>query len=105
MGREARAMVCGATCLVFPQHAANSWVAASSILWVFCFVKPEDAEAFRDRFARNCPRRLIGTHGAEDNERCLLGSIDKGHGAFRVPWGRRHHGLVEPWRGPTQSTS
>jgi len=21
---------------------------------VFCFVKPEDAEAFRDRFARNC---------------------------------------------------
>jgi hypothetical protein len=23
-------------------------------LVVFCFVKPEDAEAFRDRFARNC---------------------------------------------------
>src|SRR5216684_3077472 len=30
-------------------------------LVVFCFVKPEDAEAFRDGFARNCPRRLIGT--------------------------------------------
>jgi hypothetical protein len=30
-------------------------------LVVFRFVKPEDAEAFRDRFARNCPRRLIGT--------------------------------------------
>jgi len=30
---------------------------------VFCFVKPEDAKAFRDRFARNSlsPRRLIGT--------------------------------------------
>jgi hypothetical protein len=33
----------------FPQHAANPWGAASSILSVFCFVKPEDAEAFRDR--------------------------------------------------------
>jgi hypothetical protein len=67
MDREAWTMVCGATCLVFPQHAANPWVAASSILWVFCFVKPEDAEAFRDRFARNSlsPRRLIGTHGAK----------------------------------------
>jgi hypothetical protein len=36
-------------------------------LVVFRFVKPEDAEAFRDRFARNSlsPRRLIGTHGAK----------------------------------------
>jgi hypothetical protein len=35
--------------------------------WVFCFVKPEDAEAFRNRFARNSlsPRRSIGTHGAK----------------------------------------
>jgi hypothetical protein len=33
-------------------------------------------------------------HGAKDNERSLSGSIDKGHGAFRTPCGRRPHGLV-----------
>src|SRR6266853_4528925 len=94
MGREAWTMVCGATCLCFSSARRKSLGRGELDPAVFCFVKPEDAEAFRDRSARNCPRRLIGTHGAKDNERCLLGSIDKGHGAFRTPCGRRPHGLV-----------
>src|SRR5712691_10766845 len=66
VGRPGRWFAARHVC-VFPQHAANPWAAASSILWVFYFVKPEDAEAFRDRFARNSlsPGRLIGTLGAK----------------------------------------
>jgi len=98
-------MVCGSTCLVFPQHAANSWVAASSILWVFCFVKPEDAEAFRDRFARNCPRRLIGTTepktmNAPYRDQSMKVTVHFApceDGGLMV-WSER-------WRGLTQSTS
>src|SRR6266852_8676786 len=104
MGREAWTMVCGATCLCFSSARRKSLGRGELDLVVFCFVKPEDAEAFRDRFARNCPRRLIGTHGAKDNERSLSGSIDKGHGVFRAPWGRRPHVWSEHWRGLTQST-
>jgi len=57
MGREAWTMVCGATCLCFSSARRKSLGRGELNLVVFCFVKPEDAEAFRDRFARNCRAR------------------------------------------------
>src|SRR5258708_6717914 len=52
-----RTMVCGATCLCFSSARRKSLGRGELNLVVFCFVKPEDAEAFRDRFARNCRAR------------------------------------------------
>jgi len=74
-------------------------------LVVFCFVKPEDAEAFRDGFARNCPRRLIGTTepktmNAPYRDQSMKVTVHFApceDGGLMV-WSER-------WRGLTQSTS
>src|SRR5229473_5746134 len=77
MGREARTMVCGATCLVFPQHAANPWAAASSILWCSASSsRKTQRRSVIDLPAIAAP--VDRNHGAKDNERSLSGSIDKG---------------------------
>ncbi len=70
-------MVCGATCLVFPQHAANPWAAASSILWCSASSsRKTQRRSVIDLPAIAAP--VDRNHGAKDNERSLSGSIDKG---------------------------